>query len=191
MKDEVKSDARWYPLGIPVGTPMQPLRRLKSARSGNVMIEFALLAPVFFMLVIGLIEFVLFQYKTYALNHVVYEATRNLQTGEVQTASNMEAAFRQEACDKAGVLIDCNAIVFDVRAFDNLSDVTYPPPTFDEDGLPDNFVFEPGGPNEYSVVRASLQHQFITPFMDELFQIGPDLPAIVNAFTIVKNEPWD
>jgi hypothetical protein len=27
--------------------------------------------------------------------------------------------------------------------------------------------------------------------MDYLFKMGPDLPAIVNAFTIVKNEPWD
>jgi len=170
---------------------MHSPRRLRTARNGNVMIEFALLAPVFFMLILGLVEFVLFQFKTYALNHVVYEATRNLQTGEVQTAGNMEAAFRQEACDKAAAMIDCNAISFDVRAFDELSDITYPPPTFDEDGLPDNFVFEPGGSNEYSVVRASLQHHFITPFMAELFQMGPDLPAIVNAFCIVKNEPWD
>ena len=170
---------------------MQPLRRLRSERDGNVMIEFAMLAPVFFMLILGLVEFVLFQYKTYALNHVVYEATRNLQTGEVQTAANMEEAFRDEACAKAGVMVDCNAIAFDVRAFDNLADVTYPPPTFDEDGLPDNFVFEPGDANQYSVVRATLQHQFFTPFMDELFQMGPDLPAIVNAFCIVKNEPWD
>jgi Flp pilus assembly protein TadG len=170
---------------------MRPQKRFKNARGGNVMIEFALLAPVFFMLILGLVEFVLFQYKTYALNHVVYEASRNLQTGEVQSSSNMEEAFKQEACDKAGALIDCNAIVFDVRAFDKLADVTYPPPTFDEDGLPDNFVFEPGDANQYSVVRASIQHQFITPFMDKLFQMGPDLPAIVNAFCIVKNEPWD
>ena len=170
---------------------MPPLRRLQTARNGNVMIEFALLAPVFFMLILGLVEFVLFQYKTYALNHVVYEATRNLQTGEVQSASNMEAAFRDQACAAAGAMIDCNTIYFDVRAFDALKDVTYPPPVFDEKGVPTNFVFQPGNPDQYSVVRASLHHQFITPFMDQLFQMGPDLPAIVNAFCIVKNEPWD
>lgn len=170
---------------------MQPQKRFGRARSGNVMIEFALLAPVFFMLIMGLVEFVLFQYKTYALNHVVYEAARNLQTGEVQTSADMLAAFRQEACDKAGAMIDCNEIVFDVRAFNTLPEITYPPPEFDEDGLPSNFVFEPGGPNQYSVVRAAIHHQFITPFMDKLFQMGPDLPAIVNAFCIVKNEPWD
>ena len=170
---------------------MRPQKRFRNARDGNVMIEFAMLAPVFFMLILGLVEFVIFQYKTYALNHVVYEATRNLQTGEVQSAADMEAAFKEEACDKAGVLIDCNDISFDVRAFDELSDIDYPPPEFDEDGLPTNFVFEPGDANQYSVVRASIQHQFVTPFMDKLFQIGPDMPAIVNSFCIVKNEPWD
>ena len=78
----------------------------------------------------------------------------------------------------------------DVRAFDELDEVTYPPVEFDEDGNPTNFVFEPGGPNEYSVVRATIEHQFFTPFMDKLFRIGPDMPAIVNSFCIVKNEPW-
>ncbi|MEZ6029926.1 MAG: TadE/TadG family type IV pilus assembly protein [Hyphomonadaceae bacterium] len=169
---------------------MTPRMRLSKARGGNVMIEFALLAPVFFMLIMGLVEFVLFQYKSYALNHVVYEAARNLQTGEVQTSADMQAAFHEEVCAKAGAMIDCESIVFDVRAFDSLNEVTYPPVEFDEDGNPTNFVFEPGGPNKYSVVRAALHHQFITPFMDKLFRMGPDMPAIVNSFCIVKNEPW-
>lgn len=169
---------------------MTPKIRLTKARGGNVMIEFALLAPVFFMLIMGLVEFVLFQYKMYALNHVVYEAARNLQTGEVQNSADMQEAFHEEACDKAGALIDCEAIIFDVRSFDSLNQVTYPPVTFDEDGMPENFVFQPGGPNKYSVVRATVHHQFITPFMDQLFQLGPDLPAIVNSYVIVKNEPW-
>lgn len=177
---------------------MIPRKRLSRAQGGNVMIEFALLAPVFFMLIMGLVEFVLYQYKTYALNHVVYEATRNLQTGEVQvdaegnprTLEEMEEAFRTEACNKAGMLIDCEAIFFDVRSFGALKDVTYPPPEFDEDGVPTNFDFKPGGAEQYSVVRASLHHKFITPFMDQLFQMGPDMPAIVNAYVIVKNEPW-
>jgi Flp pilus assembly protein TadG len=169
---------------------MRTQRRLSKAEGGNVLIEFALLAPVFFMLVMGLVEFVLYQYKVYALNHVVYEAARNLQTGEVQNAGDMQAAFQDEVCDKAGVLIDCTEIYFDVRTFTALPDITYPPVTFDEDGLPTNFVFEPGGASQYSVVRAAMHHQFVTPFMDHLFQMGPDMPGIVNAYVVVKNEPW-
>jgi Flp pilus assembly protein TadG len=169
---------------------MWTAKRLSRAKGGNVLIEFALLAPIFFMLIMGLVEFVLYQYKTYALNHVVYEAARNLQTGEVQTSANMLTAFHDEVCAQASTLIDCNEIVFDVRAFDHIEDITYPPVQFDSNGNPINFVFQPGTANQYSVVRAAIHHQFITPFMDQLFRMGPDMPAIVNSFCVVKNEPW-
>lgn len=165
-------------------------RNLSRSEEGSTLIEFAMLAPVFFMLVMGLVEFVLFQYKTYTLNYVVYEAARNLQTGEVQNAADMEAAFNEEMCAHAGPLMDCEDIMYDVRAFDEISDITYPPVEFDDDGNPTNFVFEPGGANQYSVVRASIHHEFFTPFMDKLFRMGPDMPAIVNSFVVVRNEPW-
>jgi TadE-like protein len=156
---------------------MKTPKRFAKAKDGTTLIEFALLAPVFFMLVMGLVEFVLFQYKTYALNHVVYEAARNLQTGEVQNSGSMATAFHDEVCAAAGPMIDCEKIIFDVRAFDAIDEISYPP-------------VEPGGPEQYSVIRASIHHQFVTPFMDKLFRIGPDMPAIVNAYCVVRNEPW-
>ncbi len=172
---------------------MKTPKRFSKAKGGSTLIEFAMLAPVFFFLVMGLVEFVLYQYRIYTLNHVVYEATRNLQTGEVQGAGDaiaQAAAFHDEVCEHAGLMIDCETIVFDVRAFDEIDDIEFPPVEFDEDGNPTNFVFEPGGAEEYSVVRASIQHTFVTPFMGKLFGMGPDMPAIVNAFCIVRNEPW-
>ena len=169
---------------------MKTPKRFAKAKSGTTMIEFALLAPVFFMLVMGLVEFVLYQYKTYALNHVVYEAARNLQTGEVQGSADMAKTFHDEVCEAAGPMIDCTKIIFDVRSFDNIDEISYPPVQFDDEGNPVDFVFEPGGPEEYSVLRASIHHQFVTPFMDKLFRIGPDMPAIVNAYCVVRNEPW-
>ena len=170
---------------------MRTHKRLSREEGGNVMIEFAMLAPVFFMLVMGLVEFVLYQYKMYALNHVVYEATRNLQTGEVQSASDMRQEFEDLCQESAGPLMNCAEIQWDVRSYDELNEIDYPPVEYDDDGLPKNFVFEPGDANQYSVVRATIHHQFITPFMDRMFQMGPDQPAIVNSFCIVKNEPWN
>jgi Flp pilus assembly protein TadG len=164
-------------------------RSLLRSTSGSAMLEFALLAPIFFLLVTGLVEYVLYQYRTYALNHVVYEAARNLQTGEVQKSGDMAAAFEAEVCDHAGGMIDCQEIVFDVRNFEDLEDVTFPPATLDEDGNPTNFVFQPGGPNRYSVVRAAMRHKFVTPFMTEIMG-GGENGAIVNAYCVVRNEPW-
>ena len=170
---------------------MRTHKRLSKAEGGNVMIEFALLAPIFFMLIMGLVEFCLYQYKTYALNHIVYEATRNLQTGEVQGAEDMRERFDELCGESAGALMDCNEIEWDVRNYDALNELEFPPVEFDENGLPTNFIFDPGGPNQFSVVRATIHHQFVTPFMDQLFQMGPDKPAIVNSFCIVRNEPWN
>lgn len=170
---------------------MRSAKRLSREEGGNVMVEFALLAPIFFMIVMGLVEFVLYQYKTYALNHIVYEATRNLQTGEVQAdPTKMREKFEEMCADSAGPLMSCADISWDVRAYDELNKIEYPPVEYDEKGLPKNFVFQPGKANQYSVVRATIPHTFFTPFMDKLFQLGPDKPAIANAFCIVKNEPW-
>lgn len=173
-------------------------RSLSKSKDGNTLVEFALLAPVFFMLIAGMVEFVLYQYKVYALNHVVYEATRNLQTGEAQNWDDGDAgttnddwvAFRNEVCAHSSTLLDCNALVFDVRNFATISAITYPPPTYDENGIPTNFVFQPGGPKAYSVVRASMHHEFVTPFLRDLLGLADGAPAYVNAYSIVRNEPW-
>jgi Flp pilus assembly protein TadG len=169
---------------------MRSFKRLSSEEGGSALIEYAMLAPLFFMLVFGLVEFVLFQYKANALNYVTYEAARVLQTGKVQGSADMAQAFHDEVCDSSGTMLDCEAIVFDVRNYGSVSEVKYETPKYDKDGNPINFVFEPGGAGRFSVVRASMHYTFITPFMAQLFGMGPDLPAMVNGYCIVRNEPW-
>jgi len=111
-------------------------RLFRKEKGGSALIEFAMLAPVFFMLVVGLVEFVVYQYNAYALNYVTYEAARVLQTGQVQTSGDMSTAFHDQVCAAAGTMIDCNSVVFDVRAFDDIGSVTYVTPTFDSNGNP-------------------------------------------------------
>jgi Flp pilus assembly protein TadG len=162
-------------------------------RRGSAMLEFTLLAPVFFLVVAGITEFVLYQFKVNALNQIVYEATRNLQTGEVQTAGNAAAqrtAFDANVCAEADWLMNCADIDFDVRNFNTLAAVTFPTITYDAGGRPVGFVFQPGGPNRYTVVRATMQYTFITPYLRELMGLAPGLPAAVSSSIVVKNEPW-
>jgi Flp pilus assembly protein TadG len=180
---------------------MRQTRSLSRSKGGSVLTEFAILAPVFFLTIMGLVEFVLYQYKAYALNFVTYEAARNLQTGEVNAAArpnatpqqardDMAAAFREEACNKSGMMIDCNKIDYDVRAFTNIGDVTFPEAQFDEDGKPIGWDIIPGTQGQFSVVRASIEHTFITPFMGEIFREPETNKALLTSFVIVRNEPW-
>lgn len=173
------------------------MRRLRSARfiasrDGSSLIEFAMLAPVFFLMVAGLVDFVYYQYRMNALNYVVSQAARNLQTGQSQNQSvkTTAAAFNDAVCAAASTLIDCNAIRFDVRAYDKISDIQFSAPTYDKDGNPTNFVFLPGTTSQYTTVRAQLKHTFLTPFMDQLFKFGPTNSGLITAFYVVKDEPW-
>lgn len=172
------------------------IRRFFRSEEGSALIEFAMLSPVFFMLVMGLVEFVLYQYKCYALNHVVYEASRRLLTGEVQNTTpppgqTTRDVFRAQVCTEAGALIDCNQIDFDVRNFNTIGAIEFTTPTFNAAGRATNFQYSPGVQNQFTVVQATYPHTFVTPFMGELFGEGNrNKPAIVSSFSITRGEPW-
>lgn len=165
------------------------LKNLRQDKRGATVVEFALIAPVFFFMVLGIVEYSIYYFRTSHLKHVLYEASRNLQTGEVQAASDPQAHFRDAYCDDAGWLTDCSQIFFDVRNYSSLGEIAWPEATFDEDGVPEDFVFDPGGPDQLTVLRVATPYRFFTPMMARIFQ--PDgSAAIIVGYTVAKNEPF-
>ncbi|MEL6661614.1 MAG: TadE/TadG family type IV pilus assembly protein [Pseudomonadota bacterium] len=156
---------------------------------GATAVEFALVAPVALFMVVAVIEYSLFYFKTSFLKHVLYEASRNVQTGEVQDAADPQAFFQTEYCSDATFLIRCQDVFFDVRSAANLGAVSFPNATFNADGEPTNFVFQPGAANDITTMRVATPYRFITPFMQEIFQ--PDgSPAIIVGYSVARNEPF-
>lgn len=148
-----------------------------------------MVAPVFLLMVAGIVEYSLYYFKTSHLKHVLYEASRNIQTGEVQDAENPRAFFREQYCKDVSFLARCDSISFDVRAFDSLAGISYPDAVFDAAGAPANFVFEPGSSEQITVMRVSTPYRFVTPLMADIFQ--PDgQPAIIVGYSVARNEPF-
>lgn len=158
-------------------------------RCGATAVEFALIAPVALFMIVAIVEYSLFYFKTSFLKHVLYEASRNVQTGEVQDSENPQDFFRSEYCADAAFLMDCDNVYFDVRAAPDLPSISFPDASFGADGVPANFVFQPGGPSEITTMRVATPYRFITPFMSDIFQ--PDgNPAIIVGYSIARNEPF-
>lgn len=158
-------------------------------RRGATAVEFALVAPVCLFMVMGVVEYSLFYFKTSFLKHVLYEASRNVQTGEVQDSADPQTFFQTEYCDDAGFLMHCEDVFFDVRSAPSLADVTFPAASFDSDGKPTNFVFQPGAPDQITTMRVATPYRFFTPFMSDIFQ--PDgSPAIIVGYSVARNEPF-
>lgn len=171
---------------------MGPIARLRAylrQRSGATAVEFALVAPVALFMLIAIIEYSLFYYKTAFLKHVLHEAARNVQTGEVQREADPQAFFRTEYCQDADFLMRCDDVYFDVRSAPDLASITFPQASFDSDGRPTNFVFQPGGTSDITTMRVAAPFIFMTPFMQTIFQ--PDgSPAIIVGYSVAKNEPF-
>ncbi len=163
---------------------------------GMTLLEFALVAPVMFFMLIGAIEYSLFFFKQSHLRNIVFEASRNLQTGEMRykengelrTTAELKEKFIEEYCAYATAL-KCSDVSMDVRAFPKLQDVSFPEVSFNALGQPTNFVFQPGLGDEITVIRASIPHRFVTPFMENIFQ-KDGAPAILVGYSVAKNEPF-
>ncbi|WOI54030.1 TadE/TadG family type IV pilus assembly protein [Parvularcula sp. LCG005] len=165
------------------------VRRWLKRDEGSAAVEFAIIAPVFFLLVFAIFETSLFYFKRHSLRYLVFEVSRELQTGHIQKAGDPETLFKETVCEKSSFLFDCDDIFVDVRAFNRLSDATFPPITFDGDGEPSNFTFDPGRQEQIMIVRAVTNFSFITPMIKSIFQ--PDGEnVIITGASITKNEAF-
>jgi Flp pilus assembly protein TadG len=104
--------------------------RLKadSAR-GSAAIEFAFVAPVFFMLLLGIFEAGIMFFAQTLLQSGLSDMARMIRTGQTQSAGTSQADFRTQFCAKISQLLGCDAnLVIDVEAFSGYGGVTYASP---------------------------------------------------------------
>jgi len=162
---------------------------LSGKTDGASAVEFAIVAPVFFFMVFSIIESSLFMLHRHSLRYIVFESTRDIQTGEIQRAATPAEAFKTAYCSHTPSFVDCNNIQFDVRAFNTLSSVTFQDPEFDDEGTATNFNFNPGRQEQVTMVTAAMRYQFNTPVLKDVFQ--PDgKPVLMVGYSIAKNEPF-
>ncbi len=86
--------------------------RAQSTRA-NAAIEFAMVAPVFFLLLLGIVENGVIYFAGSTLQYAADNAARAVRTGQAQavvgTAAAQKAAFRQRICNDIAPVLACNA----------------------------------------------------------------------------------
>ena len=85
------------------------VRRFAKSESGAIAVEFSLVAFPFFMLMGCICETGIMLFSEYAIQAGVQEASRQIRTGQAQTASLSAADFKSKICDLAGIVIDCES----------------------------------------------------------------------------------
>lgn len=92
-------------------------RRLGKEQKGMAAVEFALVAPVFLLILFAIIEVGLFFFAQQVMEQATFLASRQILTGQAQTAGLTQTQFRNLVCTNAGAFFTCANIVVDVQTY--------------------------------------------------------------------------
>ena len=129
---------------------------------GATVVEFALIATPFLALIAALIQTFLLFFAQSLLENAVRQSSRQILTGQVQTAdasltqAQAVAAFHQTVCNASAILFTCTGLMVDVQVANQWSsaNTAMPTLTYDASGnVTNNWQFNPGNAGDIVVVR--------------------------------------
>ena len=169
--------------------------------SGSAAIEFALIAPTFFLLIFAILETGLVFFADMTLENAVQTTGRLIRTGQAQNQNLTQDQFRAALCDKVSFLLSCDSgsLLIDVRSFTNFGMAGYPQALDAQGNLnPDLNSYQPGGSSQVNgqnaivLVRAFYKWPLLTPLFGHYFSNmgdGSNL-RLISSSVAFKNEPY-
>lgn len=187
-------------------------RRMRStARAGSAALEFAMIAPVFFVLLMGLIEAGVIFFAQSVLQNATNDAARLIRTGQVTgTLPNQvltqaeinagmvvgqamtQAQFRTYICNDIAPLLACNAnLQIDVESFTNFSTASFPTPLNADNTLNTNLDnYSPGAVCSVVLLRTFYTWTVVTPLLTPFLTNMANNLHLLSATAAFRNEPY-
>jgi Flp pilus assembly protein TadG len=196
-------DNRSFRLASPVPALLRRsrfvVRRFRRADEGATAIEFGLVALPFFALLFAIIETALTFWTTQVLETAVSNASRQIYTGQFQSANagttdpaQLATKFRDEICKSIVALFSCGDIKVDVRSFASFpSQNAAPPITADRQFDSANFgKYESPGANQIVVVRAAVEYPVFVSLLNPNQANLADGNRLLMGTATFRTEPY-
>ncbi|HKU65582.1 MAG TPA: TadE/TadG family type IV pilus assembly protein [Rhizomicrobium sp.] len=184
-------------------------RRLRTdANKGSAAIEFAMVAPVFLLIIMATIETGIVFFAQSALQNAVNDAARLVRTGQTACFSKDSGGnclgitadeFRKQVCDEVVMLLhackkDVNGnsdLQFDVKAYSaGFGGVSNSSPLDGNKDLPNLTAFDTGGACDVVLVRAFYRWPIATPFLGFLLANMKGSNHLLATAAAFRNEPY-
>ena len=176
---------------------MARLQRKSLARAtlGTTIVEFALLAPIFFGILTAILETSIVFFAGQVLESGVSDASRAIRVGEVQQRGRTLDEFKADICSRLyGLFGNCADMHVRVTAIDNFEsadfDLPLDPDCEEDCDWTEPQVWSPGIAS--SVVLVQVYYRYPT-----ILQLGPfastnlaDGSRLMSAAAIFRNEPF-
>ncbi len=165
------------------------LRRFHKDKSGVTALEFALVAPPFFLMLFGIFEVAIIIFASLILESGVDTAARQIRTGVFQSGGGDEASFKQLLCDNMTMLIECDGNLYvDVQVFSDFGTTNFSDPEATEN-FGENFGYSSAGAGQVVLVRVYYLKPILTPLFGPLLADYGDKRKITWAAAF-ETEPF-
>src|SRR3954452_24781867 len=108
---------------------VRELSRFRGARGGATAVEFALIGPIFFALLIAILQVGIVFFAEQALQSAAVAASRVVLTGQAQSSSTTKTQFMDAICPKIQALFTCANLMVDVQSYSSFDAANYSTPT--------------------------------------------------------------
>lgn len=183
------------------------LRRFARSRDGIAAIEFAIVAPVFLMMTLGVIEMSLIALTQNTLESAVFNATRTGKTGYTTSGATQVQTIRAALDNSARSFLDPTQITLTYKSYSQFDKIGQPEPFMDvnNNGIRDNGesytdvnangqydtdmgAVNPGTSSQVVVYTVTYPWRIATPMIGKLFSNNGNLTLTARA--VVQNEPY-
>ncbi|AKR57874.1 pilus assembly protein [Devosia sp. H5989] len=167
-------------------------RRFVRDQRGATLIEFGILAPVFFVLIGATLETGIVFLANEVLDSAVQDSTRKILTGEAQNQSLSAEGFRALICQDLYGLFDCNQLRIKVDVISDFKSAAIEPPIDPNDPTQWKIqsTYNPGQASEIVRVQAYYKWPTIMNFAGFNLATYSDGTRLLGAVRVFKNEPF-
>jgi Flp pilus assembly protein TadG len=189
---------------------MRIFRHIARDAKGALAVEFALIAPMFLLLLLVIVELCLTLTTQSLLDGATRDAARLIRTGQVQSQGSPITTFQTLLCSNMAPLMSvatCDSnVIFEVQTFGTFGSVSFTPCTFNNNqvGVGTQCSFSPGVASQIVGVRATYTRSFIVPWVGACLSGGscwtgptstggsnPGTGGITLTSTVIfQNEPF-
>jgi len=163
------------------------------SRSGSAAIEFAFVAPIFFVFLMGTMESGIIFLGNFVLQNATADAARQIRTGQVASNGTSQAEFRTLVCNGIAPLLSCDSnLQIDVETFANFGSASVTSPLL-TDGTLNTALnnWSPGTVCSIVLVRSFYTWNVATPLLTPFLVNMSGDNFLMSAAVAFRNEPYD
>jgi Flp pilus assembly protein TadG len=171
----------------------EPSDRKARLRSGSAAIEFAFVAPIFFLFLMGTMETGIIYLSDFVLQNAVNDAARQIRTGQVAQNGTSQTQFRTMICNSIAPLLACDSnLQIDVQTYPNFGSASITNPITASGGLdPTLKNWAPGTVCSVVLVRAFYTWNVATPLLSPFLVNMSNSKHLLSAAAAFRNEPYN